>query len=323
MKTVGFPISTKENEKRRALLPYHLQAIRNRSRLFFERGYGNVLGHSDDEYEAAGANVVCRDEVIRKDVVCDPKIGDATYLAELTEGQIVFGWVHAVQNRAITDAIIGRKLTAIAWEEMFGDGRHVFWRNNELAGEAAVVHAFTLFGRMPYECKVALIGRGNIARGAFRILRSLGADVMVYDRKTERLLRGEIGEYDVVINGVLWDIFRKDHIICAEDLSRMKRPSMIIDISCDRAGGVETSIPTTIEKPTYLVDGVLHYVVDHTPALFSYSATQAVGDALTVYLDDVVEGNIRNNAVLMDALIIQGDRIIDGKIIEFQGRVRI
>jgi len=176
---------------------------------------------------------------------------------------------------------------------------------------------------MPYECKVALIGRGNIARGAFRILRSLGADVMVYDRKTERLLRGEIGEYDVVINGVLWDIFRKDHIICAEDLSRMKRPSMIIDISCDRAGGVETSIPTTIEKPTYLVDGVLHYVVDHTPALFSYSATQAVGDALTVYLDDVVEGNIRNNAVLMDALIIQGDRIIDGKIIEFQGRVRI
>lgn len=323
MKTVGFPISTKENEKRRALLPYHLQAIRNRSWLFFEHGYGDVLGHSDDEYEAAGANVVCRDEVIRKDVVCDPKIGDATYLTELREGQIVFGWVHAVQNRAITDAIMGRRLTAVAWEEMFRDGRHVFWRNNELAGEAAVIHAFTLFGRMPYECRVALIGRGNIARGAFRILRSLGADVMVYDRKTERLLRSEIDEYDVVVNGVLWDISRQDHIVCAEDLSRMKRPSMIIDISCDRAGGVETSIPTTIERPTYLVDGVLHYVVDHTPALFSYSATQAVGDALAAYLDDVVEGNMRNNAVLMDALIIQGDRIIDGKIIEFQGRMRI
>ena len=80
----------------------------------------------------------------------------------------------------------------------------------------------------------------------------------VYDRKTEKILRKEIGEYDVIVNGVLWDVYRKDHIIYKDDLSKMKKPSLIIDISCDKAGGIETSIPTTIENPVYTVDGVFY-----------------------------------------------------------------
>jgi N5-(carboxyethyl)ornithine synthase len=320
MKSVGFLMSTKENEKRRALLPKHILSIKNRSNLYFESGYGEVLGHSDEEYTFAGANVVSRTEVLEKDIICDPKIGDAEYLKELKSGQTIFGWVHAVQNKDITDSILDKNLTAIAWEDMFYKGRHVFWRNNELAGEAAVMHAFTLYGKLPYDCKVALIGRGNIARGAYRILSSLGAEITVYDRRTEDLLRDEIGNFDIIVNGVLWDVYRKDHIIYKEDLSKMKKPAMIIDISCDRAGGIETSIPTTITNPTYFVDGVLHYVVDHTPALISYSVTQELGYELVKFIDILIEEKEETTETLRNAIIIKKGDIIDHRINDYQNR---
>ena len=97
MKTVGFPISHKENECRRAIVPKHLKNIDHPELLYFERGYGNVLGIADSEYEACGSHITSRDEVLSKDIICDPKIGDADYLQELNH-QTIFGWVHATQN---------------------------------------------------------------------------------------------------------------------------------------------------------------------------------------------------------------------------------
>ena len=209
MKTVGFPISHKENEYRRAIVPEHLKNIEHPELLYFEKGYGNVLGIEDSEYEACGSYITSHDEVLLKDIICDPKIGDADYLAEL-DHQTIFGWIHATQNKDITDKLLVGNLTAFAWEKMFQKGRHVFWRNNELAGEAAVMHAFQCYARMPYETKVAVIGRGNTARGAIKVLNMLGADVRQYDRRTEELLRDELGQYDVIVNCVLWDVMRKD-----------------------------------------------------------------------------------------------------------------
>jgi N5-(carboxyethyl)ornithine synthase len=320
MKTLGFLVSTKENEKRRALLPEQISRIKNKNYLFFERGYGEVLGFADNEYIKQGVEVLSREEILTKEVLCDPKIGDADYLPQLRDNQIIFGYIHAVQNRNITDIIVNRSLTAIAWEEMFDSGRHVFWRNNELAGEAAIMHAFTIYGILPYDCKVAIIGRGNVARGAFRILSSLGAEILVYDRKMERLLRKEIGDYDVIVNCVLWDTSRRDHIIFREDLKRMKRNSVIIDISCDKAGAIETSVPTTISDPVYSVDGILHYVVDHTPALVFHTTSKVFGDVLVRYIDDIIEGNIESNDTIKNAIIIKNGVILDKKIINFQKR---
>ncbi|MCJ7688873.1 MAG: N(5)-(carboxyethyl)ornithine synthase, partial [Clostridiaceae bacterium] len=117
--------------------------------------------------------------------------------------------------------------------------------------------------------------------------------------------RDEIGNYDILVNAVLWDIYRKDHIIYKEDLLKMKKPSLIIDISCDRAGGIETSIPTTIENPVYTVDGVLHYVVDHTPALISYSVTKTIGNELIKYIDDIIEEKVESCDILKKAIIIK------------------
>ena len=180
------------------------------------------------------------------------------------------------------------------------------------------MHAFQCYARMPYETKVAIIGRGNTARGAIKVLNMLGADVRQYDRRTEDLLRDELGNYDVIVNCVLWDVMRKDHIICREDLKRMKRNSMIVDVSCDRNGGIETSIPTTIEKPTYMVDGVLHYAVDHTPALFHKTFTWNNSEVIYKYINELQRGDC--GAVLSQALIINNGEVIDSEIRKYQDR---
>ncbi len=319
MKTIGFPISHKENERRRALTVKDISRIRNRGLIYIEQGYGKVIGYTDEEYTQTGVHVVSREEVLKKDIICDPKIGDADYLGELN-GQTVFGWIHAVQNSCITDKIIAGRLTCFAWEDMYEEGRHTFWRNNEIAGEAAVFHAYMCHGTMPYHTKAAVLGRGNVARGAIKTLNYLGAEVIQYDRKQEVLFRKEISDYDVIVNAILWDTSRKDHIIYASDLKRMRYNSLIIDISCDRNGGIETSVPTTIDKPTYLIDGVTHYVVDHTPSLFWKTATESISVEVVKYLDLLIQDEIESSSVLERCKSFDNGQILDSRIIAFQNR---
>lgn len=317
MKTVGFPISQKKNEKRRCLIPSDIKHIKNKESIYVEIGYGDVLGYSDEDYLKAGVHIVSRDEALSKDIICDGKIGDAAYLDKLNN-QTLYGWVHAVQNRDITDILINNKLTAYAWEDMFEDGRHTFWRNNEIAGEAAIMHAYTLHGLFPYDTKVAIIGRGNIGKGALKILTFMGADVTIYDRKTEKLFQKELHQFDVIVNCILWDTSRTDHIIYKEDLKRMKKGALIIDVSCDRNGGVETCIPTAMDNPTYVVDGVVHYAVDHTPSIFYKTISKSLSEEVSKTIDFLIEENI--NTVLKDALIMKEGEIIDQRISAFQNR---
>ncbi|MHC5310082.1 N(5)-(carboxyethyl)ornithine synthase [Myroides sp. LJL116] len=317
MKTVGFPISQKKNEKRRCLIPSDIKNIKNKEYIFVEKGYGEVLGYSDEDYISAGVKVVSKGEVLQKDIICDGKIGDAAYLSDLKD-QIIYGWVHAVQNREITDILINNNITAYAWEDMFEDGRHTFWRNNEIAGEAAIMHAYTLHGLFPYDTKVAIIGRGNIGKGALKILTFMGADVTMYDRKTEKLFQKELDQFDVIVNCILWDTSRTDHIVYKEDLKRLKKGSLIIDVSCDRNGGIETCIPTSMDDPIYEIDGVTHYAVDHTPSIFYKTISKSLSQEVSNTIDQLIEDN--PSVVLKDSLIVKEGEIIDQRISSFQNR---
>lgn len=321
MKTMGFIKSDKKNEKRRALLPKDiLENVKNKEYLYFEKGYGENLGIEDNEYEKLGCKICSKEDILsdKIDIVCDPKIGDAKYLEDISEKKTIFGWIHAVQNRDITDKIINKKLTAYAWEDMFESGRHTFWRNNEIAGEAATMHALLLYGALPYDMKVAIIGNGNTSKGAYRVFTQLGSRVNVYSRNMEDLLKKELGEYDIVVNTVLWDTSRKDHIICKEDLKRMKKNSLIIDISCDKAGAIETSTPTTLDNPVYEMEGVMHYVVDHTPTLLYKTISKELSKEVSKYVDYLISGE--KCKALENALIIEEGIIKDKRINEFQKR---
>lgn len=317
MKTVGYVKSDKENENRIALYPNDLKNIKYLKNVYIEKDYGKENGIADEEYMKYGANVISRQEVLQKDIIIDPKIGDAQYLKTL-QNKIIFGWVHAIQNRHITDIIVNNSLTAFAWEDMFKDNRHVFWRNNEIAGEAAVMHALLLHGFMPYDKKAAILGNGNTARGAYKILTGLGADVKVYGRKMEKLFRDEVSNFDIIVNAVLWDVNRNDHILYNSDLKRMRQGSLIIDISCDNNGAIESSCSTTINDPIFIKDGVTHYAVDHTPSLLYKTVSKELSSESSKFIDELITGEYTK--CLSDALIIKDGKIIDNRIKEYQKR---
>lgn len=317
MKTIGFLISEKENEKRRAITLEDIAKVKNKPYLYFQTGYGNMLGYSDEDIINLGCNVVSKSEILNCDIICEPKIGDSDDL-KLIKNKTIFGWIHATQNYDITQYCVDNKLTVYAWEKMYDDKRHIFNKNNQIAGEAAVMHAMLLYGKKFDGLNIAVLGKGNTSQGAQRILKRYNANVIVYGREEEMDFKKNLYDFDVIVNCILWDVSRDDHIIFKTDLSKMKKGSLIIDVSCDRNGGIETSIPTTIDNPIYEVDGIIHYVVDHTPSLLYKDASKSISEEVKWYLDLLVEE--KENKILKDCLIIKNGIILDKEINIYQSR---
>ena len=216
MEKMGFLISHKNNEQRRALLPEDLECIRHRDHLVFETGYGDSIGFSDKDYHAAGASIGTREQVLACGILVDVKLGDADYLDQLQDNKLMIGWAHAVQKMDFTSSMLKGKHTVLAWEEIFEDGRYIFYRNREVAGEAAVLHAYRYCGKMPYDTKVAIIGNGQTAKGAMRILHGLGAQVDVYGRRLESLFKKNPSLHSV-------ELFRFKVPVCLISISKTKR----------------------------------------------------------------------------------------------------
>jgi alanine dehydrogenase len=183
--------SSKENEFRRPIHPQHFDRIDAdlRARMVLEHGYGERYGVSDEHLATLVSGIGSREEIIAtSDVVLLPKptLDD---VASLREGQVLWGWPHAVQDPQLTQICIDRRLTLIAWEAMNhwtpsgGFLVHVFHMNNELAGYCSVLHAMTLIGSTGHygrHLTAVVIGFGNTARGAVTALHSLGVhDVTV------------------------------------------------------------------------------------------------------------------------------------------------
>ena len=166
--------------------------------------------------------------------------------------------------------------------------------------------------------EVTEIRRGSwqTAKGAIRILNGLGAEVDVFPRKQEKLFLKKKFDYDVIVNCVMWDISRTDRLIYREDLKKMRPHTMIIDVSCDPHLEIETSHPTTISDPVYEVDGVIHYTVDNTPAMFPYTVTKVLSDGNVRMMDDVIEGTYP--PALLEAMVIDKGHIRSKSVWDFR-----
>lgn len=185
--------SLKENEKRVAIHPEHIERIPKelRKQITFEEGYGLRFGMDDNTLaKLTSGRVASKEELLKNfDCVIMPK-PLAKDLSRVREGAVVWGWPHCVQQKEITQVSIERKLTLIAWEEMFtwsrtGDkNMHIFYKNNELAGYAGVNHAISLLGfngNYGKTRKVAVLGYGSVSRGAIYALQGQGfKDIIVY-----------------------------------------------------------------------------------------------------------------------------------------------
>jgi alanine dehydrogenase len=202
--------SSKPDERRLPLHPSHLERIDAdlRENLFLERGYGERFGFADTELEPFVAGLGSRAEIIaRSEVVLLPK-PQASDLEELRDGQVLWGWPHCVQDRAMTQVAIDKGLTLIAWEAMNhwtasgGFGLHVFHKNNELAGYCSVLHALQLCGSTGdygRRLSAVVIGFGATARGAVTALNAHGIhDVRVLTNRDTAAVGSPIPSVDII-----------------------------------------------------------------------------------------------------------------------------
>lgn len=202
--------SRKPDERRLPIHPGHLERIDAdlRANMTLERGYGARFGIADAELEPLVGPLVDRAEVIaRSDVVLLPK-PQAADLADLRDGQTLWGWPHCVQDRAMTQLAIDKSLTLIAWEAMNhwrsdgSFGLHVFHKNNELAGYCSVIHALQLCGSTGdygRRLTAVVIGFGATARGAVTALNAHGIhDVRVLTNRDIAAVGSPIPSVDIV-----------------------------------------------------------------------------------------------------------------------------
>ena len=360
--------SKKENERRVPLHPDHLSRLPEdvRRQLIFEQGYGEPFGISDSALASRAGGTATRCELLADlGVVVLPK-PELEDLKTLREGGILWGWSHCVQQRAITQVAIERKQTLIAFEEMFvwgpdgRAGRHTFYKNNELAGYCAVLHALQLKGLDGHygdQRKIIIASFGAVSRGAIYALQARGfRDVTICIQRPDHEVREEVldchyvhlrrgkqgeprllvvehdgterpfldllSEADIIVNGVFQDPDAPLMFVTAEEVSRLKRDCLIVDVSCDEGMGFSFAKPTTFDEPMFKVGTVDYYAVDHTPSYLWESASRSVSAALIVHLPTVLAGRESwlESETIRRAIVIDEGVILKRNILSFQKR---
>ena len=316
--TMSFLRSEMPYDKRIAILPEDLKSVKHCEQLYFESGYGKDFLIEDACYETYGCHIVSKEEALQKDILCDTKIGNASYLNSIGDNKIITGWIHAGADKALTNTLINHKFTCYAWENFYKDHRHLFWKNNRIAGAGGVINALQYTGYLPDGLKAGIIGRGDSAAGAFSMLSKLGVIIRQYNRKQEALFVEELPNMDIVVMAIRWDTLRTDHLITSIARKSMKKTAIIIDISDDANGAIEQSRSTLLNHPIYYLDDIMIYSVGNVPNIFYKSATASISEVMCQYIDYLVEGN--DDPVLSNSVIIKDGVLLDEHILKQQHR---
>jgi alanine dehydrogenase len=349
MKTGVFKTSYKENEKRLPIYPDHIKNIDPSllKELIFEHGYGEDYGYTDADLESLGCTLGSRESLYNCDIIILPK-PIATDLEKMKFGGILCGWTHAVQQRDITDLAIKKKLTLLAWEEMNIENKHgklhIFYRNNELAGYAGVLHFLELKGMDGHygpRKNVVILGYGSVSRGAIYALQGRGFNnIIVYTQRESHLvadknpdvyyksfknddLSKDLNNADIVFNGILQNVNAPlNYIETQEQLDSLKKNAAIIDISCDSGMGFFFAVPTSFEDPIIELErGISYYSVDHTPTYLWNAASREISSALLPYLDTIMKPKKwKEDLVINRSIDIENGEIINQNINKFQKR---
>jgi len=360
--------SKKEDERRVPIHPEHLPRLPEsvRRQLVFEEGYGERFGVSDAELASQTGGLGSRDELLENmdaTILVKPVLAD---FEQLREGGIFWGYPHCTQQSRITQTAIDRKQTLIAFEDMFvwgpqsQIGRHTFYKNNEMAGYCAVIHALQLKGIDGHygdQRKAFILSFGAVSRGAIYALKAHGfRDITICIQRPDHEVREEVldchyvtlragaehedrlivvehdgserpllelfSESGIIINGTFQDTNNPIDFVLEEEKDRLKPGCLIIDVSCDEGMGFYFAKPTSFKKPMFKVDNVDYYAVDHTPSYFWESASRSISAALLVHLPTIAAGrdSCLKSETVRRAINIDDGVIQKAEILSFQNR---
>ncbi|MGD0283020.1 MAG: alanine dehydrogenase [Dissulfurispiraceae bacterium] len=339
---IGVPKEIKREEYRVSITPLGVEELKGHGHsLYVETGAGEGSGFSDAEYLAAGARIAGRETLFNEsELIVKVKEPLADEFSLIREKQALFTYLHLAPNHELTVVLLEKKVTSFGYETLQkGDTLPLLVPMSEIAGKMApLMGAYFLqkihggSGILPAgtpgvkPAKALILGAGVVGTNAARIAHGLGIDTTVMNKGEERLRRidelfmgdvktlpllhqtvqEEIREADIIIGAVLVPGGKTPLIITKGMLKTMKRGSVIVDVSVDQGGCVETSRPTTHDKPIYSVEGIIHYAVANMPGAYPRTSTLALTNATLPYIVTLagkgIESAINEDMELRSAL---------------------
>jgi alanine dehydrogenase len=346
---IGVPKEIKEQEQRVALLPSAAEQLKRRGHsVVVQKNAGFGAGYPDEDYTKAGAEIVDTAEEVfkRADMIVKVKEPLPAEFSLLRKGQILFTYLHLAASKPLTEALLKSGVTAIAYETIQVNNRlPLLEPMSEVAGRMSVVMGAyylakynggsgVLLGGVPgvRPGRVVVVGGGTSGVNALRMAKGLGADVSILDIDVERLrfldlamdnlhtvysseanLNELMPECDLLIGAVLLPGAKAPKLITRAMLRKMKRGSVLVDISIDQGGCAETSRPTTHVDPVYVEEGVTHYCVANMPAAYARTATQALTNVTYRYVQMLSDCGLKE-ACLKQPSLAGGINTRDGKL---------
>ena len=325
---IGFIKTPLEKERRVALIPSNVRALTEEGHVvYFERGAGEGSHFSDEEFVNAGAHIsFSHEEVLRRSelllMVTAPTVEE---LEDIRRDKTVMAFYHlAVAERPQFEELIKNEITAIGYEviETLDGQLPVLLPTSEIAGQMSVFIAAhllesshngrgVLLGGAPGipPASVVILGAGAVGTWAAQTAGANGAHVMVLDSDVGKLRRlmahlgnrvvtamadtynieRAVRHADVLIGAVLIHGGKTPHVVTQKMVDTMKPGSVIIDVSIDQGGSVETSRPTPLAQPTFVYNDVIHYCCPNLTANVARTASIALSNANLPYVRALAE----------------------------------
>ncbi len=319
---IGIPKETKDQEFRIGLSPSSVRVLReNGHSIFIETNAGIGSGFTDQDYMAAGAEIVnTADQVWHRELVIKVKEPLPSEYHFLQKGQILFTYLHLAADRTLTENLINSGVSAIAYETVENPDKKtlpLLTPMSIIAGRLSVQFGArflekqqggkgVLLGGVPgvRPGNVVILGGGIVGTEAAKIAVGMGARVQILDVNVERLayletifgsrvellysnslhIENSVKEADLLIGAVLV-LGKRAPILVGRDLVKKMQPgAVIVDVAVDQGGCVETLRPTSHSHPVYIEEGVVHYGVPNMPGAVPWTATQALNNATLPYI---------------------------------------
>ncbi|MBM3996998.1 MAG: alanine dehydrogenase [Planctomycetes bacterium] len=349
--TIGVPKEIKTDEYRVAMIPVGAEELtRAGHKVLVQAGAGQGSGIADEQYAANGAEIVANAAEIwsRADLIVKVKEPMSTEWPLMRKDQIVFTYFHFAADRALTDAVMKSGITAIAYETIRDKNGTLplLTPMSEVAGRMSIQEGAKFLER-PFEgrgillggvpgvlpANVVVLGGGVVGANAAKTAAGLGANVILLDINLDRLryiddvmppnvttlysdrhnILDSISQADLLIGSVLIPGAKAPRLVRRDDLKRMPKRAVIIDVAIDQGGCVETARPTTHSKPTYIEEDIVHYCVTNMPGAVGRTSTYALTNVTLPYVLQLAKLGFAP-AVHKNPALAEGVNIHQGKV---------
>lgn len=346
---IGVPKEVKPDEYRVALTPAGVMALRQKGhQVIVETGAGTGTHISDADYEDAGAKIAAVDQVWSSaNLIVKVKEPQFTEYPRIKTGQLLFTYFHFAADEHLMHAMVKSDAYCIAYEtvELANGSLPLLTPMSEVAGRISIQEGAKYLerpmgGRGILLCgvpgvrpaTVGVIGAGVVGLNAIKVAAGFGATVYVLDINLDRLrylddimprnvitlhsnpgtIREVLKEVDLLVGAVYVVGARAPVLVTREMLKLMKQGSVIVDVSVDQGGCIETTRPTTHGNPTYEVDGVIHYGVANMPGAVAHTSTYALTNATLPYIEKIANAGL--DALRSDPALRKGLNVASGKV---------